>query len=544
MNRAIRTASLALAVAISACGGGNDQAPADLSYSLSPAVYTAGTPITPNAPTVGGGAVSWYRISPTLPDGLSFSANTGVISGTPTVVAATTQYRITASNSGGSASIMVSITVSQPAAPAIVSQPATQVVALDQTASFSVGATGSGALTYQWHRDGAVLAGQTGTSLTTDPITYLDDDAQFVVVVSDSWGGSTASTTAKIRLEGFVATGSMLQARQNFAASRLATGGKVLVTGGLASGPRKSAELYDPATGAFTATGDLLGLREDHTSSLLANGKVLIAGGEGGIGGGTPLATSELYDPDLGIFSVSGSMATARTYHTATVLAGGNVLVTGGQWNVAARAILDTAEVYDADNRAFLPAGSMNVARYWHTATLLPDGKVLIAGGYGLTGAALDRAEIYDPETGLFTETGPMGAARYGHSATLLAADGVVLLAGGFGAGVQASAELYDPGSGTFQSTGDLNFARHFHSATALPGGRVLLAGGITTSEPLSSAELYDPLAGTFTATESMEAERYYHTATLLDSGEVLVVGGWSMSNGGLSTAELFAGAP
>jgi hypothetical protein len=543
MNRAIRTASLALAVAISACGG-NDQAPVDLSYPVSPAVYTAGTPITPNAPTVGGGAVSWYRISPALPAGLDFSATTGVISGTPTVVSATTQYVITASNSGGSASTTMSITVSRPAAPAISSQPATQVAALDQVVTFSVAATGTGALTYQWHRDGAVLAGQTTTSLTTDPVTYLDDDAEFVVVVSDSWGGSTASVTAKIRLEGFIATGSMLQARQSFAASRLATGGKVLVTGGLASGPRKSAELYDPATGAFAATGDLLGFREDHTSSLLTSGKVLIVGGEGGIGGGTPLATSELYDPDLGTFSSSGSMATARTYHTATVLAGGNVLVTGGQWNVAAHAILDTAEVYDAGSGTFLPAGSMTVARYWHTATLLPDGKVLVAGGYGLTGQALDSAEIYDPETGLFTETGLLGAARYGHTATLLAADGVVLLAGGYGAGVLSSAELYDPASGTFQSTGDLGFARHFHTATALPSGKVLLAGGVTATEPLSSAELYDPVAGAFAATESMEVDRYFHSATLLDSGEVLVVGGWAMSNAGLSSAELFAGAP
>jgi hypothetical protein len=193
MNRAIRIATLSLVVALAACSSSHDQPPVGLSYSASPAVYTAGAAITPNQPRVGGGPASVFSVWPALPTGLSMSASTGVIEGTPTAVTAAAVYTVTAANSGGNASTGLLITVSQPPAPVIATQPATQVVALDQVVSFSVAATGTGTLTYQWHRDGAALAGQAGASVTTDPVTYLDDDAEYTVVITDGYGGAVTS---------------------------------------------------------------------------------------------------------------------------------------------------------------------------------------------------------------------------------------------------------------------------------------------------------------------------------------------------------------
>jgi hypothetical protein len=290
----------------------------------------------------------------------------------------------------------------------------------------------------------------------------------------------------------------------------------------------------------------MVNARQNHTSTLLATGKVLLVGGEGGPGGGTPVATAELYDPATGTFSVTGSMATPRTLHTATLLADGKVLVTGGLWTHTARAILDTAEVYDPATGTFLATGPMTAARYWQTATVLATGKVLVAGGYGLNGGAMASVDLYDPATGLFAATGSLGTARYGQSATLIEASGQVLIAGGYGTTFLASAELYDPTAGSFAETGAMNVPRRFQTATALAGGKILIAGGlgIDASEgPLSSAELFDPDLALFWTTSSMEVGRQAGTATRLDSGEVLMAGGWTINLSGLASAELFTGA-
>ena len=544
MNRVIRVAALSFALGLAACG--SDQAPVGLTYTLNPATYVAGTAIAPNQAITTGGTPSSFSIIPALPAGLAFSYSTGAITGTPANPAAGALYTVTAGNGGGTTTASVYVAVNQPAAPVIATPPATQVVALDQVVTFSVTATGSGTLTYRWQRDGADVAGATTTSLVTDPVTYLDDDAEFTVTVSDRWGGTVTSAPAKIRLEGFIAGPDMLHARQAHAATRLASGGKVLVTGGFATVILAHADLYDPATGLFVDTGDLVNPRQNHTSSLLPDGRVLLVGGHGGVGGGTPLDTAELFDPVTGTFSSSSPipMATPRYYHTTTVLADGKVLIAGGLSGAASSSVVDAAEIYDPATHAFLSCGSMGQGRYRHTATLLPGGKVLVTGGYGIGGAALDSAELYDPAAGTFAPTGTMLAARYGQTATLLAADGLVLVAGGFGAGVLDSAELYDPASETFSSTGSLVVGRYFQTATALPGGKVLFAGGLAATEDLSSAELYDPVLGAFTATGPMESGRYLDTATLLESGEVLVTGGWSMNDFGLIGTELFSGAP
>ena len=200
-----------------------------------------------------------------------------------------------------------------------------------------------------------------------------------------------------------------------------------------------SAELYDPAAGTFTATGSMTSKRYDHTATLLPNGKVLIAGGDGGYDGYTILASADLYDPIAGTFTATGSMAAARCEHRATLLPSGKVLIAGGVFDGATP--LASAELYDQAAGTFTATGSMTATRYDHTATLLPSGEVLIAGGRS-DSADLTSAELYDPIAGTFTTTGNMAAARCDHTATLLD-NGKVLVAGGQGYGILASAELY-----------------------------------------------------------------------------------------------------
>lgn len=254
----------------------------------------------------------------------------------------------------------------------------------------------------------------------------------------------------------FSSTGSMNSARAFHSATLLANG-KVLVAGGWLGGSNfvSSAELYDPDTGLFSPTGSLMAAREFHTATLLANGTVLIAGGDIG---NTSLASAEIYDANVGLFYPTGSMGAARTSHTATLLPAsavrphGKVLVAGGGSNSGPPAFA-SAELYDPDTGLFSPTGSMSTARWNHTATLLPayemrpHGRVLLAGGDGgsFSSGLLANAELYDPDTGTFSPTGSMSTLRHQHSATLLP-NGKLLVAGGDNfPNALASAELYAP---------------------------------------------------------------------------------------------------
>ena len=303
----------------------------------------------------------------------------------------------------------------------------------------------------------------------------------------------------------FTATGNMTIAYGQSAT--LLPNGQVLIAGGYGgTASTASAELYNPATGTFTATGSMTTGRELHTATLLNNGKVLIAGGDNGLFNSSNstlqiLSSAELYDPATGTFTATGSMTDARDFPTATMLNNGQVLIAGGEDDVYGD-VVASAELYDPTTGTFTATGSMSDAREENTATLLNNGQVLIAGGDDGIGY-LSSADLYDPTTGIFTATGSMTDTREQQTATLLN-NGQVLIAGGMHSNTIASAELYDPAKGTFTATGSMTTARQDQTATLLNNGMVLVAGGLdfvsgNNVGHWASAELYN--SGIFTPT-------------------------------------------
>jgi hypothetical protein len=327
-----------------------------------------------------------------------------------------------------------------------------------------------------------------------------------------------------------------------------------------ASGPgvpfetQSSAEVYDPLTGTFSATGNMTTPRSGHTATLLPDGRVLIVGGgltnaSAGALAHPAFATAELYDPGTGTFSVTGEMSTARFGHTATLLSSGKVNIAGGFYRGAGFCCfpIDT-ELYDPDTETFTATGNMNLKRA-DTATLLPSGKVLITMGNPQDGPYRTSADVYNPSTGVFTAAGYAATNHTGPTATLMM-NGKVLVAGGDvgdGDGASFIAELYDAAAGAFSNTGNMTAGRLQHSATLLPDGAILFAGGHNVIELAKTAEIYDPLKGSFSRAASMPFARELHTATLLNDGRVLIAGGddqrYWIPETILSSAELYTPA-
>jgi hypothetical protein len=221
-------------------------------------------------------------------------------------------------------------------------------------------------------------------------------------------------------------------------------------------------------------------------------------------------------------------MSEHRASHTATLLTDGRVLIAGGfttDQNGREQEYLRSAEVFDPRTGKFSLTGEMTYSRAGHRAALLRNGLVLVVGGFGAMGV-LSSAELFDPVAETFIPIGNMAARRGGFTATLLI-DGRVLICGGGDREVGATAEIYDPASKRFAATGNMTIPRTAHSATWLPGGMVLITGGSTRRNVvLASAEIYDPAAGRFLATGSMAFARYKHAAAPMNDGDVLIVGG------------------
>ncbi len=349
-------------------------------------------------------------------------------------------------------------------------------------------------------------------------------------------GGTTVNSTNSAELydpaTGTVAaTNSMAQARYFHTATALADG-RILIAGGSlngASGGIAPAELYDPATGTFTPAGTMVTGRFLHTATLLANGNVLVTGGQAG---GTILASAEIYTPPTasnpsGSWTAVGSMAAARTAQTATLLSNGTVLVAGGQGS--SFAAIASTEVFSPATNAFSAGHAMLSARAYHTATAR-GGSVYMIGGFGPSGE-VKQTDVF---SGAVFNAGPLlNDARDSHTATLLP-NGDILVAGGEDATQvgSTSVEVLGIATSTFSVKTPMSTGRLYHTATVLPNGDVFVTGGMHYSPSfaiLTASEIFDPLFST-PANMVLASTLENHTATpvggFLMSGSVLIAGG------------------
>ena len=338
--------------------------------------------------------------------------------------------------------------------------------------------------------------------------------------------------TVSAQIQGqWVSTGSMQSARELNAQVRMSSG-RILSIGGVDNSGNvlASSEFYSPKPGTWTLTGSMAEARESFPAVLLANGKVLVSGGLGI--SSIVLGSAELYDPTTGAWTPAGSMSVPRYGHTATVLPSGKVLITGGCTATACSTNTASSELYDPASNTWSTTGSLNTARTYHTAVLLKTGMVLAVGGSG----PLTSCELYNPSTGTWSYAASTSTGRYLNTITRLS-DGKVLVTGGAnGKYPVSSAEIYNPTANTWTLTGNMTIARYAHSATLLPDGTVLVAGGYGVSiscgkdctgyVPTDKADIFNETAGTFAATANLSRALAYFSMTLLSTGRALEAGG------------------
>jgi hypothetical protein len=310
-------------------------------------------------------------------------------------------------------------------------------------------------------------------------------------------------------------------------ATRLADG-RILVAGGcsdagcdLGSAGGATAEIFDPATKTFVATGGLTVSRDDHAAAPLPDGRVMLIGGWAKSG---VLASTDVYDPRTGSFTPGPMMHTARAGLVPAPLADGRILLAGGF--TGTRPTTAAAELYDPTTATMTVTGQMRTPRGAYAAARLPDGRVLIAGGLA-DGVVVATAELYDPATGTFGPVGSMSAARYKATAVALG-DGTVLVIGGSGdidgSVLYPSTEIYHSDTATFTRGPTMNRPRYklTGSTAGLGGGKVLVAGGAT------QPELFQPASGSFLPVAGdLGATRLFLCAAAIDDHRVLLVGGY-----------------
>jgi hypothetical protein len=370
----------------------------------------------------------------------------------------------------------------------------------------------------------------------------------------------------------FANISSMKNIRSNSTATLLATG-RVLMAGGLGNGGASinKAEFFNPdahAFGHFSSAGGMAKQRAYHAAVILMNGNVLLTGGIDN--NNTPLTSSEIYNPATNAFTATGSMSTPRWMHSATLLASGKVLIVGGtsttpfaSSGIEGNSPLDSAELYDPVSGNFTPLNvNMVQPRYDHAATLLQNGKILLAGGQGRFGQKLPDTELFDPVAVSFTATSgnmmvdpTVDTGRWLFAALLLR-DGTVFINGGDGGFIAgtpnylATAQLFNPVTNSFTDmAGQMTYARAHHAAAMRVDGNILVTGGIgaNVSNPnnippadfLNTAELFDTSVLGFSLTGNMITARANHTTTALANGKILVAGG---NQGGvfLKSAEIY----
>ncbi|MEP7122451.1 MAG: kelch repeat-containing protein [Byssovorax sp.] len=337
-----------------------------------------------------------------------------------------------------------------------------------------------------------------------------------------------------------VVTSSMSTVRWRHVAVRLLDG-RVLVAGGL---PDQAAfttgEIYDPATGDWTPTGTpMLYAHDWPIAATLCDGRVFVAGRND-----AAAKDAELYDPQTNAWIAAGKMKLSHLYGTATLLPDCRLLLVGGY------SANTQAEIYNPAAGTFKTVGVMNSERFFHSTTVLADGRAIaVGGGVDVLGQWLTypSVDIFNPATGLWTKAAKLHHARRAHTATLLP-DGTLLVAGGTtggkddgtAAGTQlATSEIYDPVTDTWRElSSPLITARTFHTAALVPGGAVLLFGGLDGTGS-ASRQVEGYFEGAWQALDPLLIDRFQHASAMLDDGRVLVSGGVHQA-----TAELYRLAP
>ena len=538
----------------------NAVAPTNLVYADSAPTYTRGVAIPANPPTHSGGEVTDYRISPTLPAGLSLDPVSGILSGTPSVISPAASFTVTATNSGGATTCQLMIAVREAGPSALVYATNPTAYTINQPIQPNLPSHGGGIIT------AFTVNPALPTGLSLDPVTgvisgtptVLTPQATYLITGSNATDSTTcAFLTAVVAspipppaapvltAPAFASAGqTALQAATQDQGTANGTTYTWTLTNGLISGGQGTpaitftAGAVGPLTlevkvanlgGSATETRNVTVVAPP-TAQLFTQDKVLY---------GTRVQASVANQADMSyLWTLSGPSAGTITSGTTNVLSY-TAGLTPGAYQLAVNVQSPTGAETSATRtlevvaNQFLPDAQTSRQRFGHTLTVLLDGRMLVAGGDDSKAAPKPSADLYDPHSGTWAPTGPMAALRADHAAALLP-DGRVLVVGGAdpSGAMLATAEIFDPATKAWTSAPNMNATRQSASATTLPDGKVLVAGGFgldsggTEGGYLSSAEVYDPVANTWEAIDPMITPRAFHTATRLQNGMVLMAAG------------------